>query len=93
MSALPPNLERARNAALAAVGDIKPAGPPQGTVVVTRCHVLCNGQYFTKARSAVVSCAEAANGLEPEFRIRFKQQRGRAIVVGHERHKVSEGDD
>jgi hypothetical protein len=30
MSALPPNLELARNAALAALGDIKPAGPPQG---------------------------------------------------------------
>lgn len=30
MSALPPNLEHARNAALAALGDIKPAGPSQG---------------------------------------------------------------
>lgn len=30
MSALPPNLEHARNAALAALGDIKPAGTPQG---------------------------------------------------------------
>lgn len=30
MSALHPNLEHARNAALAALGDIKPAGPPQG---------------------------------------------------------------
>jgi len=30
MSTLPPNLEHARNAALAALGDIKPAGPPQG---------------------------------------------------------------
>ncbi|MGN6225745.1 hypothetical protein [Pseudoxanthomonas sp.] len=30
MSALPPHLELNRNAALAALGDIKPAGPPQG---------------------------------------------------------------
>lgn len=30
MSALTPNLESVRNAALAALGDIKPAGPPQG---------------------------------------------------------------
>lgn len=30
MSALPPNLELVRNAALAALGDIKRAGPPQG---------------------------------------------------------------
>lgn len=30
MNALPSNLEHARNAALTALGDIKPAGPPQG---------------------------------------------------------------
>ncbi len=30
MSSLPSNLAHARNAALAALGDIKPAGPPQG---------------------------------------------------------------